>query len=242
MKSSAAVQFKFERIEKKFWMSRQKYKSLLPVLEANTIEDIHDNPLICNIYYDTDDYALIRKSIERPFFKEKLRFRCYGIPEDDRNVFIELKRKLDGIGYKRRLLVPYKQAKVLLQGNEIGSDNPQIEREILNFVSRYHPKPKIFLTYERRAMRGREDTDLRITIDEDLRYKLYTSDADFQDSGRHIMELPSQVLMEIKTLGAIPPWLLKPMNKLRIYQAPFSKIGKCYADHIAPNTIDSENK
>lgn len=225
--------YKFERIEKKFWMSQSQYEQLLPILTTNLEMDSHGPSTICNIYYDTDDYSLIRKSIERPLFKEKLRIRSYGIPGKQDLVFIEIKRKLNGIGYKRRISTTFEKAKMLIDGQEINSDNPQIEKELLSFVYRYQPKPKVYLTYNRFALLGKDDANFRVTIDQHLYYRLSDPDKPSTDGMNQIMDDDSLVLMEIKFDKAIPNWLIKEMSRLKIYQAPFSKIGTCYIKHIA---------
>lgn len=238
MANTDAALYKFERIEKKFWMGEEQYHNLLPVLEANTIPDKYGESTICNIYYDTPDYALIRRSIERPLFKEKLRIRSYGMPGEDDIVFVEIKRKLNGIGYKRRIKVPFNMAKNLLRGEPIDCDNPQIEKELLDFVGRYKPAPAVYLSYRRYAMIGKSDPTLRVTIDRNLRYRLTDLEHPSPDNMNPIMEDASEVLMEIKAPAAIPIWLADEMSRLKIYQAPFSKVGFCYTRHIAQGISD----
>ena len=228
------VNYKFERIEKKFWMSAEQYNRLLPVLLSHLQYDGFGLSTVCNIYYDTPDFALIRRSIERPSFKEKLRLRSYGIPTDSDTVFVEIKRKLNGIGYKRRISVPFGKAKKLLRGEAIRCDNPQIEEELLEFVRRYHPRPMVYLTYQRYAMTAGDDSAFRVTIDRDLKYRISEAENPSEEGMRPIMADQSAVLMEIKALGAIPRWLTDEMSRLKIYQAPFSKVGTCYIRHIAP--------
>ncbi|MCF0121564.1 MAG: polyphosphate polymerase domain-containing protein [Oscillospiraceae bacterium] len=230
MTSSAAPKLKFERIEKKFWMSQLQYEALLPFLNENTQPDQYGETLVCNIYYDTRDYSLIRRSVERPLFKEKLRLRSYGVPSKQSMVFVELKRKLNGIGYKRRIAVPYEQAKILLRGEPIQCDNPQIETEVLEFIRRYQPQPAVYLCYSRRAMTLKDSPALRITIDRELRYSF----RGFDEPMAPIMDDGSRVLMEIKAPGSVPPSLADKLSSLGIYQAPFSKVGACYTHHIAP--------
>ncbi|MCF0142533.1 MAG: polyphosphate polymerase domain-containing protein [Parasporobacterium sp.] len=225
--------YKFERIEKKFWMRKEQYEALLPLFDERFEKDSYGEALICSIYYDTPDFYLIRRSIERPFFKEKIRIRSYGLPEDGTPVFLEIKRKLDGIGYKRRMRLSFKDAKALLKGQNIGSDNPQIEKEILELVKRYNPVPAVFLSYKRYAMTGKENPDLRITIDRDLMFRRERVE-DPDDTGLSpIMDDETLVLMEIKAVGSIPLWMTEELSRLHIYQAPFSKIGTCYVKHIA---------
>ena len=228
-----SVHYKFERIEKKFWMSRKQYHELLPLLEKKMNHDEYGIVTICNIFYDTPDYALIRRSIERPYFKEKLRLRSYGLPTDADMVFVEIKRKLDGIGYKRRIQVPFYQAKNLLQGKPIGCENAQIEKEILAFVNRYHPEPMVYLSYQRYAMTAKDNPDFRVTIDQNLQYRMDDVENPDETQMQPIMDDKTMVLMEIKALGAIPMWLTDELSRLKIYQAPFSKIGTCYTQRIA---------
>ena len=229
--------YKFERIEKKFWLSAEQYGALNPILTEKMKMDEHGESTVCSIYYDTPDYALIRCSIERPRFKEKLRIRSYGIPQDSDAVFVEIKRKLNGIGYKRRAQMSFADAKRLLRGEPVRCVNPQIEAELLAFVERYHPRPMVYLTYRRYAMTDRDDPRFRVTIDRNLRYRLLEVETPSESGMLPIMADETMVLMEIKALGAIPKWLVGEMGRLLIYQAPFSKVGACYTRHIAPNDI-----
>ncbi len=225
---------RFRRIEKKFWMTARQYEALFPLLEEHMTRDAYGTSTVCNVYYDTPDYMLIRRSIERPRFKEKLRVRSYGVPKDTDSVFVEIKRKLNGVGYKRRIYIPYRDVKTLLRGEPIGCGDAQIERELLEFVNRYRPQPRVFIAYERFAMYDREEPDVRVTIDTSLRYRTENVDMTFGDGGEPVMGDGSRVLMEIKAPNAIPIWLTGAMSELRIYQAPFSKIGTCFTEHIAP--------
>ena len=234
MSAIQTVSYRFERIEKKFWMTAEQYQALLPLFDAKMNRDRFGESTICNIYYDAPDYTLIRRSIERPLFKEKLRLRSYGIPSKDDAVFVEIKRKLNGIGYKRRISVPFGEAKKLLRGEPIQCDDPQIEAELLAFINRYHPQPMVYLTYERYAMTAKDDPEFRVTIDRNLQYRMSEVESPSKDGMSPILEDGSLVLMEIKALGAIPQWLTDEMSKLKIRQAPFSKVGACYTRHIAP--------
>lgn len=234
---TTAVNYRFERIEKKYWLSAEQYKAILLLLEKNMIRDERGVTQICNIYYDTPDFALIRRSIERPLFKEKLRLRSYGIPSEFDEVFVEIKRKFNGVGYKRRIKVPFFEAKKLLRGEPVGCGDLQTENELLEFVRRYRPKPVVYLTYRRFAMTARDDPSLRVTFDSALQYRLTDPEDPTEYGLQPIMADDSAVLMEIKALGAVPLWLAAEMSRLKIYQAPFSKVGACYTRHIAPQHI-----
>ena len=70
-----AVQFSFQRVEKKYLLTPPQYERLRQQLAAYMQEDEYGKTAICNIYYDTEDWKLIRRSLEKPIYKEKLRVR-----------------------------------------------------------------------------------------------------------------------------------------------------------------------
>lgn len=98
-----AIQCCFERYEKKYCLTLSQQRFLLERMTPYMKKDAYGEYTICNIYYDTDDYRLIRASLEKPVYKEKLRVRSYGVPQADGRVFVELKKKFDGVVYKRRI-------------------------------------------------------------------------------------------------------------------------------------------
>ena len=98
-----SAKFTFKRYEKKYLLSREKYESLRQLLDPHIVPDEYFESTVCSIYYDSDDYHLIRYSIERPVYKEKLRLRSYNVPADGDSVFVELKKKYKGVVYKRRI-------------------------------------------------------------------------------------------------------------------------------------------
>ena len=232
MNNSQTAAYTFERIEKKWRMTPEQFKALLPALNEHMCKDEFGVSLICSEFYDTKDFYLIRKSIERPPFKEKIRIRSYGVPSDNSKVFVEIKRKLNGIGYKRRITVPYIAAKALMKGQPIGSNNPQIEKEILELVKRYNPVSVATLCYERVALYGKDDKDFRITVDSNLRYRTKNTDLTYGSDGKPIIDDGRTVIMEVKSMGGIPKWLEDKLTELKIYRAPFSKIGTACTQHI----------
>ena len=131
--------------------------------------DNYGEHTICNLYFDTDDYELIYSSIEKPVYKEKLRLRSYGVPEKNSKVFLELKKKYQGIVYKRRVEMTFQEAiNYLSQGIHPDCDS-QILKEIDYFKNFYHPVPKVIIAYDRIAYAGIEDKELRITFDKNTR-------------------------------------------------------------------------
>lgn len=223
-----AVQWSFRRVEKKYLMTRDQFEQLQEALKPYLVPDDYPVSTICNLYYDTSDYLLIRRSIEKPNYKEKFRLRSYGVPEPGSPVFMEIKKKYDGIVYKRRVRVTAFEAQRYLAGGPVPLCNDkQIMREIHWFCRRYPLQPAMFLAYDRWAYRGADDPNLRITFDRNIRYR--TDDLDLTHGDRGTRLLPKDtVLMEIKIPGAAPLWLSHILSELGIFSNSFSKYGRCY--------------
>lgn len=216
----------FKRYEKKYLLNEAQYKNLTAVINAHLKVDKYGKHTICNIYFDTPDFYLIRRSIDKPAYKEKLRLRSYGIPTETSKVFIELKKKYKGVIYKRRITMPLKDAyRYLTQG--ITTDTSQIKKEIDYFMSYYRPIPKMYIAYDRVAYFCESDPNFRITFDSDIRYRdddLYLENG---DHGDYLLE-KGYHLMELKIAGAIPLWLTHALTELQIYPTSFSKYGNIY--------------
>ena len=231
---SARVQYNFKRYEKKFFLTPEQYELFIKKINAYVSPDEYGEYTICNIYYDTDDYRLIRASIEKPVYKEKLRVRSYGVPENDGKVFIELKKKFDGIVYKRRITTSPALVEPFLKGIRSADKNDQIAKEIEYFQSFYGAVPKVFIAYDRTAFKGNEDEELRITFDKNIRYRLDNLNLLNGDSGEKILD-DDRILMEIKLAGTCPLWLSHILSELKINSTSFSKYGTCYREHILKN-------
>ena len=93
----------FERHEKKYLISEEVYQGLLKRLQEYTHPDQFGLHTICSLYLDSDDFILANRSLGKPDYKEKLRLRSYGLPQPDTTVYLELKKKLKGVTYKRRI-------------------------------------------------------------------------------------------------------------------------------------------
>lgn len=104
------MQFSFKRYEKKYMLTPEQYTKMLAGMKHDMRPDEFGRYTICNIYYDTDDFRLIRTSLEKPVYKEKLRMRSYGVPKAQDEVFVELKKKFDSVVYKRRTVMSAAEA------------------------------------------------------------------------------------------------------------------------------------
>lgn len=221
----------FKRYEKKYMLTTEQYQNLMQRLDGYMIPDHYGLHTIGSLYFDTDNFDLIRASIEKPVYKEKLRLRSYGIPKSSDPVFLELKKKYKGIVYKRRVKLSLEAAhRYLLLGEKPAVDS-QILQEIDWFLEMYKPVPKVYIGYDRRALLGQEDENLRITFDQNIRFRESNLDLSKGDWGNQLLE-PGKILMEIKIPGAMPVWMSQILTELKIFPTSFSKYGTCYKDHL----------
>jgi SPX domain protein involved in polyphosphate accumulation len=217
----------FERHEKKYLLTEAQYNQLIVPLTEHMQHDQYGLHTICSLYYDTDDFLLIRRSIEKPKYKEKLRLRCYGIPSQEDVVYLELKKKLDGVTYKRRASMTLCEAEQYFSNGTPPEQAGQILNEIVWFKDRYHPMPKVLLFYNRIALYGIADSSLRITFDTNIRWRDEQLNFTNGDYGTQILS-PGERLMEIKLTGAFPCWLSHLLSEQKIYPISFSKYGMVY--------------
>lgn len=221
-----AYQDIFKRYELKYLLSPEQYLAVRAAMDGHMKGDKYGESDICNLYCDTPDFLLARRSNERPFYKEKLRIRSYGVNEPDGEVFVEIKKKYDSVVYKRRIVTDEKTALEMLDGNS--TDERQIAKEITYF-SRFYAgiRPQMFISYRREAFYGIEDKSFRMTFDRSILWR--TDDLTLQHGIYGTEILPDgKVLMEVKTAAAIPLWLVKVLSENKIYKTSFSKYGTAY--------------
>ena len=227
----------FSRHEIKYMITDEQRREVLKGIKDRMIPDPHGLSTICNVYYDTPDYRLIRRSLEKPEYKEKIRLRSYGTPKEDTIVFLELKKKCKGVVYKRRIELAEGDAEKYMAGkmdavelmNSITNESdPQIVKEIDYFKTYYGSlKPSVYLSYDRCAYFSEEDESLRITFDKNIRWRKEDVRLTDGTGGEALLE-ENTSLMEIKTATALPIWLVEVLSKANIRPSSFSKYGRAY--------------
>lgn len=223
----------FRRIEKKYIVDEPTYEKLMKKLEGHFVRDRYYKSTICNIYYDTPSHQLVRNSIEKPVYKEKLRVRSYGVPDEDDMVFVELKKKYKGVVYKRRIEMTLAQTRDFFAGREIPHSNPQIENELRYFLKFYEGiAPAMYLSYDRLAYCGAEDPSLRLTFDTHILYREEQKELDKGVWGKELLPAGMRV-MEIKIPNAMPLWLSAILDELGIFPASYSKYGTAYLNELS---------
>ena len=222
----------FQRREIKFLVDARQRAILEQAFRGRMAQDPHGESTICNIYYDTPDYRLVRASMEKPVYKEKLRMRSYGRVSSGQGVFLELKKKYKGIVYKRRIEMRQADAAAYMEGVIDLPEDSQIGREIDYFKNFYHDiRPAVYLCYDRSPWYCVDDPNLRATFDKRIRFRTEDMSLTAAPGGQHLL-LPHQSLFEIKTADAIPLWLVEALEAGEVRQASFSKYGEAYLSII----------
>lgn len=222
------IQKVFRRYEIKYLITLEQKKIILETMNQYMTLDQYGHSVIRNLYYDTDSYRLIRHSLEKTIYKEKLRIRSYQQCEEDSCVFVELKKKYDSIVYKRRITMNYRDALNWLAGKTKNFDHQQIVKEVDYFLSYYKTlHPVVFLSYEREAYSSNNGEDFRVTFDNNILFRTDELTLDSKVFGTTLIS-DNQVLMEIKCTGGIPLWMTQILTNQKIFKTSFSKYGKAY--------------
>lgn len=237
----------FNRYEHKYLLNRDTYKRVIEVMDKHMVLDSHNKNhepyTIANIYYDTQDDYLIRKSLSKPAYKEKLRLRAYGVPELSSKVFLEIKKKYNGIVNKRRTTLKLDEAYSFVASGEKPQTeqymNGQVLSEIEYFLHMYDLQPKLYLAYDRIAYFEKGNPDLRISFDMNIRSRRYDVRLDYGDYGEKLLS-DDVFLMEVKTAFAKPLWLTDMLTKFGIKRKSFSKYGTEFKRMI--NSENDKNK
>lgn len=223
----------------KFPLNEKQYDAVRAAMSGLIIEDKYGLQSICNIYFDSDNNDLIRSSLEKPIYKEKLRLRTYGVPNDKSDSFAEIKKKFKGIVYKRREVLPYAQAFDFLCAKAPAPRHSQQLEEMEYMLKSRALSPKIVICYDRRAFYGSEDMEFRVSFDSRIRSRRTDLDLRAGDGGELLSGQPFCV-MEIKAAGTVPLWAVRILSQLHIYKQPFSKYGSIYTAECGNNFVVGE--
>ena len=237
----------FKRVEIKYLLEQEEKEALMECMKDHMIPDEHGDATIRNIYYDTDSFLLIRRSIEKPTYKEKLRIRSYKCVTSEEPVFVELKKKCKKTVFKRRINIPQGEAVRFLAGGELSPDlfnrekakstDPAIASEIRYFRDLYQTlHPVVYLSYDRQAFYAKDDDSFRMTFDTNIMYRPDRLSLGEEPGGIRLIK-PGQSLLEVKVSGGMPLWLSRHLSEKQIFKASFSKYGEAYKDMYRKGVI-----
>lgn len=234
-----AYQATFQRYEMKYLLTAAKKEAVLELIHAHMLPDAYGRTTIRNIYFDTQNYRLVRRSLEQPAYKEKLRLRSYQAAQPWDPVFVELKKKYQSVVYKRRLIVDEAEVMRCFKEDLPLPVHSQIGKEIEYFRAYYATlRPAAFLSYEREAYFAPGTADLRITFDENILYRTRDFSLGSKIWGAPLLQ-DGQTLMEIKTPGGLPLWLAHGLSSQGVFKTSFSKYGSAYR-HMRARALNAE--
>ena len=236
----------FDRIEKKYLLTKDDKKHVLKTIKKYMKKDSYFKSEIYNVYFDTDNFDLIVQSIDQPVFKHKLRARSYKGYD---RVFLEIKTKIRGRdlnpGYKRRVMITRDDYAELIEGKKTvqelaakSQETPhdlQIAKEVDHLINHHHLKPQIMTIYNRESYKG--DDNLRITFDENLKYDHKNLSLNQAKHGKIYFKDKRNIIMEIKAHGFLPLWLTTILSENKLYPQQFSKVGKSYERIIKEQNV-----
>lgn len=222
----------FERTEVKYILTESTYKILFDKIRKHLKKDKYYESHICNIYFDTDNYDLIVNSINKPIYKEKVRLRSYQVPTKEDKVYLEVKKKYKSIVSKRKIEIKLKDFYEYYDNHIIPNYvNKQIMNELDYIFNIYNLKPKLYLYYDRHAYYDKDNINFRITFDENIRSR--EDDLKLEDGSKGVNYFKDKTcIMELKTLNALPMWMVRALNDIKIYPQSFSKYGSIYTRKV----------
>jgi len=235
----------FNRYERKYLLTTKQKDELYTFFKNYLVEDPYSyegaHYTIYNVYFDTPDFSIIRNSIQKPVYKEKLRLRSYVAPlEKDDLVFLEIKKKHRGKINKRRVTLTYQQARDFLEHKKMPDVTSYMDQQILNeikyFIDVHHAKPGAFIKYDRIALMSPND-QLRVTFDQDILFRNHEVTLD-DISGERVLSNTDYWLMEVKSEDNFPFWLARKLSEYQLYSQSFSKYGKAYQKYLLGGTTD----
>ena len=99
----------FKRYEIKYILTSAERAKLIREMDGIMKIDKYGKTTIRNLYFDTDNYRVIRTSCDKPVYKEKLRVRSYQRVGGDDDVFVELKKKFDKFLYDHESVIQVRE-------------------------------------------------------------------------------------------------------------------------------------
>jgi SPX domain protein involved in polyphosphate accumulation len=220
----------FKRVEKKYILNEKQCNQFKNLISEYVVEDSHGKSKICNVYFDTPNYDLIRTSIEGPIYKDKVRVRSYNTPQNDTPIFLEIKRKSQGVVSKRRIQAPLIEVKQFIESGELNNINQydsQVLKELKYYFNFYNLSPTAYVSYDRNAYYDKNDDTFRVTIDNNVTARDYDLALEKGSYGTQILD-DGLYLLEAKTSDKLPLWFVQILSETNIVPGSFSKYGELY--------------
>ncbi len=223
-----------KRFELKYVLGKDQVEAFRKAVQGHMKIDQYGLTTIASLYYDTPSFTMINRSLEKPLYKEKIRLRSYGLAKKGSRVFLEIKRKNNHIVYKRRIATDEVAASRFI-ADEAEFEKGQISRELQALKEHYGTlEPKYLIIYDRIAY-YQDDSDLRVTLDMNPRYRVEDLDLHTSLDGIPLLK-EGEAILEVKVQRAIPLWLASVLTEERIYLSGFSKVGAAHKAEMNKRT------
>ncbi len=217
----------FKRIEQKYILSKIEYDKMQKIIDKYFLKDIYYDNKIYNIYFDNDNKDIVINSLEKPRYKRKLRVRSYGIPKNDDTIYFEIKKKYNGMVYKRRVMLTLLEYNNYINKGILPGRDMQIMKEIDYIIKYYKLHPYMFLAYDRLSYYCKNNINFRITFDSNLRSRYDKLELNNSNLDELYFE-NNNYIMEVKCINSLPMWFVSYLSDNKIYPVSFSKIGNIY--------------
>ena len=229
----------FKRVETKYILTQDNLEDLLYDLKEYLVEDDYPTSTISNIYFDTEEFDVIKDSLAGLYAQEKIRMRTYlENPKVDSDVFLEVKSKdAKGIGHKYRLLAdPISITNLMTSGQTNGQiKDPKLVADIQNLRQRYDNllKARMYIAYDRYSLKEKTSIEgypfnkIRVTLDQNLTYRDQEVTLFKGNYGQPLLD-EGMIIMEIKAPGHKPQWLQDILDKHGLSEQKFSKYSCAY--------------
>lgn len=233
----------FCRREQKYLITKEQYGQLIEELSTRMRSDKNGKEgkyTVASLYFENDEKQIYFETKNKLKYRQKLRLRVYGETDLDGIAFFEVKQKHQNVINKRRLTIPLAEAyRYLREGkqsdlSQFHVSNQQVLKEIDYFINYYQLSPKMIVSYDRHAMHGTEDENLRITFDFNLRCRKEDLQLEHGTYGKHFID-PNLVIVEVKVDHSVPLWLARSLQKIHCEQRSASKF--CTSTEL----LDSDN-
>lgn len=221
----------FYRREMKYLLSHDTYEailtSLLPFMKADSF-GVDGKYAISSLYFDSPDHDIYWETANQLPIRQKLRLRTYERSERGGTAFFEIKQKVNNWVHKRRTMLTLEEGYRFIDLWEhsepvrIDSSNEQVAREIWQFQQTYRLKPRVIVRYERHALEGLNDPELRITFDRKLTCRSDSLLLEADEEEKHFVS-PNLVIMEVKAERSVPVWLSRILAEFGCERSGVSK-------------------
>lgn len=232
--------YRLDRYEFKFLITRAQRDAIIPQFPSTVAADRNSGAdagyRIYSLYFDSPERDCYWEKLRGLGSRRKLRVRLYEstLATASGACFVEIKHKHDGRGVKRRLHVPLEDALQITAGQPatapIRPGEERVLTEVQSLISDRHFQPVCCLRYDRKAyFDAQSESDLRITFDEDIRYRMDDLASLQHGAFEHRLLRDGESVMEVKVTGAVPVWLTRLLTAEKCHPAGRSK----YCDALA---------